>query len=298
MSFTVKLFRPNDLRDQRFSNVFDDLDDGINSDLDTFFNQCYSSYLLGEILWENDLDPIAKVLKLDYYQRAFNAIHDLFTRPGTYEFFLSVFRAMWGADVEVYFTIIQPGQLKIEIFGSTPTYNEILYREIVGNFYVYGNIETEDGDSITAQESTGPQTVEELLMIMSELGVNGIYYSPLVLSADPAEDEAMIITDQQTLATGDKLLLPSSKSFYIPIIGSVPGENTITAELFSSIPLNGSLIVLTGKSSTNIVVLKSGSVDYSLDLKDDFYATNNSKLFLVVNNVAKRIEEIGRRNEV
>lgn len=297
MSFTVELFSPNNLRDQKFNQVFDDLEVSINADLNTFFDQCYANYVLGDILWANELDPIAKVLKQEYYRVAFNAIHELFTRPGTFEFFLDVFRAMWGEDVQVLFTIVQPGQLKIEIFGSTPALNDILYREIVGNFYVYGQIVTEDDDILTAQESTGPQTLDELLMIMSELGVNGIYYSPLVLSVDPSEDEGMLITGEQTLATGGKLVLPSSKSFYIPIVGQDAGENIIDAELFLTLPLSGSLIVLSGKDSTNIVVLKSGSVDYSLDLKDDFYATLNSKLFLVVNTDTKRIEEIGRRNE-
>lgn len=297
MSFSVKLFSPNDPRDDKFNKVFDTLEVGINNDLDAFFNQCYANYLLGDIIWENNLDPIAKVLKQEFYSTSFNAIHELFTRPGTYEFFLSTFRAMWGADVDVIFTIIQPGQLKIEIFGSTPAYNEILYREIENNTYLYDEILTGDGDSLTSQESSGPQTVEELLMIMTELGVNGIYYSPLVLSVDPTEDEAMTITEQQTLATDAKLVLPTSRSFYIPVIGAVPGENVIDKDLFSSLPLSGSLIVLSGKSSVNVVVLKSGSLDYSLDLKDDMYLTNNSKIFLVVNSDTKRIEEIGRRNE-
>lgn len=297
MSFSVKLFKPNDERDFKFNSIFDDLETSINADLDTFFGQCYASYLLGDILYENDLDPIAKVLKQDVYRTSFNAIHELFTRPGTFEFFLSVFRAMWGSDVDVAFTILQPAQLKIEIFGSTPTYNEILYREIVDNEYVYDEIVTEDDDSLTAQESTGPQTVDELLLIMTELGVNGIFYSPLILSTDPEEDEGMVITEEQTLATDGTLTLPSSKSFYIPIIGDANGENIIDEELFSSVPLSGSLIVLAGKSSTKVVVLKSGSVDWSLDLKDDFYATNKSKLFLVVNSDTKRIEEIGRRDE-
>ncbi len=294
MSFTVKLFSPNNLRDQKFNRVFDDLETSINADLNTFFDQCYANYVLGDVLWVNDLDPIAKVLKQEYYRISFNAIHELFTRPGTFEFFLDVFRAMWGADVQVIFTIIQPGQLKIEIFGSTPALNEILYREIVGNSYVYGDLVTEDDDFLVAQESTGPQTLEELLMIMSELGVSGIYYSPLVLSVDPSEDEGMLITGEQTLATGGKLVLPSSKSFYIPVIGNDPGENIIDAELFLTLPLSGSLILLEGKDSTNIVVLKSGSVDYSLDLKDDMYLTNKAKIFLLVDTDAKRIKEIGR----
>lgn len=297
MSFSPKLFKPNDPRDQKFNEIFDDLETGINADLDTFFNQAYASYLLGDILWDNKLDPIAPVLSREVYRTSFNAIHNLFTKPATFEFFLDVFRSMWGADVDVIFTIIKPGQLKIEIFGSTPEYNEIMYREIVGSSYVYDDIITDEGDSLTAQESSGPQTIEELLMIMSELGANGIYYSPLVLITDPEEDEGMIITAQQTLATGGKLVLPSSKSFYIPIIGQASGDNVVDAELFLSVPLDGSLILLKGKSSVNVPVLKSGSVDWSLDLHDDFYATNKSSLFLVANATTKRLEEIGRRNE-
>lgn len=297
MSFSAKLFRPNDERDQKFNRVFDTLETSINADLDTFFDQAYLSYVLGDILWENKLDPVAPVLTQEVYRTSFNAIHSLFTRPATYEFFLDVFRAMWGADVDVVFTIIKPGQLKIEIFGSTPSYNEILYREIVGPSYIYDEIITEDGDTLTAQESSGPQTVEELLMIMSELGANGIYYSPLVLITDPTEDEGMIITTQQSIATGGQLVLPSSKSFYIPVIGTSIGENIVDGALFSSIPLDGSLIVLSGKSSTNIPVFKSGAVDWSLDLHDDMYLTNKSKLFLVVNAETKRLEEIGRRDE-
>jgi len=297
MSFSAKLFKPNDNRDQKFNAIFDDLETGINADLNTFFQQAYASYRLGEIIWDNKLDPIAPVLSRDVYRTSFNAIHNLFTRPATYEFFLDVFRAMWGADVDVVFTIVKPGQLKIEIFGSTPAYNEILYREIVGPSYIYDEIITEDGDSITAQESSGPQTVDELLMIMSELGANGIYYSPLVLITDPSEDEGMLITEEQTLATGGQLVLPSSKGFYVPVVGSLPGENIVDGPLFTSIPLDGSRIILSGKSSTNVVVLKSGLVDWSMELHDDMYLTNKSKIELLVNATTKRLEEISRRNE-
>ena len=298
MSFLVELFKPNDIRDQKFNSIFDDLENGINADLDAFFDQAYASYLLGDILYENHLDPVAPVLNQAVYRTSFNAIHDLFTRPGTFEFFLSVFRAMWGADADVVFTIIKPGQLKIEIYGSTPAYNEILYREVVGGTtYVYDEILTDDGDSLTAQESTGPQTIDELLMIMSELGVYGIYYSPLVLITDPTEDEGMLITTQQTLATAGQLILPSSKSFYIPVIGSAPGENIVDGVLFSSTPLDGSIILLSGRSSTNVVVLKSSSGDWGLDLHDDMYLTDGANITLVANATTKKLEEYARRNE-
>lgn len=298
MSSSPKLFRPNDIRDQKFLGVFDDIETQTNVDYDAFFAQAYASYLLGDIIYENNLDPSAKVLTQEVYRTSFNAIHDLFTRPATFEFFLSVFRAMWGADVDIVFTIIKPGQLKIEIYGSTPAYNEILYREIVGSSYIYDEIITDEGDSLTAQESTGPQTIDELLMIMSELGANGIYYSPLVLITDPTEDEGMLITTQQTLATSGQLTLPSSKSFYIPVIGAAPGENTVTGVLFSSVPLDGSIILLSGRSSTNVVVLKSSAGDWGLDLHDDMYLTDGANITLVANATTKKLEEYARRNEV
>lgn len=298
MSSSVKLFKPNDVRDQKFNAIFDDLFNEINADYDTFFNQGYSSYLLADIIWDNKLDPVTNVLTREVYQTSFNAIHKLFTRPATFEFFIDVFRAMWGADVTVIFTIIKPGQLKIEILGSTPEYNEILYREVVGgSSYIYDEIITQDGDSLTAQESAGPQTIEDLLMIMSELGANGIYYSPLVLITDPSEEDGMLITEQQSIGTGGLLTLPSSKGFYVPVIGTAPGENVISGALFSSTPLDGSRIILSGKSSTNVVVLKSGLVDWSLQLHDDMYLTNNAKIELLVNATTKRLEEISRRNE-
>src|SRR5690606_13222941 len=90
--------------------------------------------------------PLVGVITRETFRSSFFAIHQLFTRPGTFEFYLDVFRAVWGDDVEVEFSIPQSGVLQINIEALDVQLSIAAARRIVNNSYVYDEIILQGGD--------------------------------------------------------------------------------------------------------------------------------------------------------
>lgn len=145
-------------------------------DHDTFFDEAFASYLLGDVLWNLDRDPLVGVVTKEVFRSSFPAIHELFTRPGTFEFYLSVFRKIFSADVDIEFEIPGPGQLVINVSAITYENFGILTREIVDDVYVYSNLVTSDlNEPIVGQGVVGIKTQAEMEGLISEISAYGVY---------------------------------------------------------------------------------------------------------------------------
>lgn len=183
---TIQKFSPNDPIEDKIIQAFADAVAAREADQDAFYEGAYETYALGEVLYDLDRDPLTGVITRDVYRKSYPALHELFTRPGTFEFYLSVFRRIFTEDTDIQFSIPGPGQLHIEINALTLETFNILVREVVDGEYVYHNLVTSDfNEPIIGTGVTGIKTQEEIEGLINEISAYGIYTTiELVTSED------------------------------------------------------------------------------------------------------------------
>lgn len=147
----------------------------IGTELDDFFAEAFKAYPLGDVLYTLGVDPMAGVITQDVFRISFPAIHDLFTRCGTFEFYMEVFRSIWGPDVEVVFTVPSPGVLEINITAINTSQANFLEREIISEQYIYNEVTDHTPDFLMFQDTIGIKTQREVDALINELSPAGVF---------------------------------------------------------------------------------------------------------------------------
>lgn len=143
---------------------------------DQFEAGAFECFKLGEVLFDLQRDPTAGVITREVFRSSFFAIHSLFTRPGTFEFYLEMFRAIFGDDASIDFTVPAPGKLEIGVTALDLVTFNLLARSIVDGVYEYYPLKTSDtGDNIVGQGSEGLRTQAEIDALIAEVSPSGIY---------------------------------------------------------------------------------------------------------------------------
>lgn len=172
----MQRFKTNDPTEPQVYNLLLPILETLGLDRDTFFDEAFETFGLGGVLYDLDRDPIADVVTRDVYQNGYPAIHELFTRPGTFEFYISVFRKIFSDDVDVQFQIPDPGKLNIIVSAFTFQTFNLTAREIVDDAYVNSPLVTSDtNDFIMVQGVKGIKTQEEIEGLLSEISAYGVY---------------------------------------------------------------------------------------------------------------------------
>lgn len=172
----TQFFAPNDPRESQVYNLFASVLGELEADKDAFYENAYDIYGLGEILYDLKRDPLSDVIARDIYRQSYPAIHELFTRPGTFEFYISVLRRVFSENTEIEFDVPAPGHLVIEINALNIEQYNLVAREIVDGSYVYHPLVTSDfNEPIMAQVSTGIKTQSEIDGLMVEISSYGVY---------------------------------------------------------------------------------------------------------------------------
>jgi hypothetical protein len=169
-------FKANDPKEQQVIDLFMPTLETLGDERDAFFAGAFASYLLGDVLYDLDRDPMVGVIGKDLYRSSFPAIHDLFTRPGTFEFYLALFRSIFTDDTDIEFTILAPGHLVIDVTAVTREESYLMARTIVDGSYVYDRLVTSDlNDPIMAQGFKGPKSESEIRGLVSEISAYGVF---------------------------------------------------------------------------------------------------------------------------
>lgn len=147
----------------------------IGGQLDLFFQDFENAQPLGGVLWDTQRAPLTPALPRDVFMASFAAIFNLFTRPGTFEYYLQVFRKIWGIDVAIEFIVPGPGKLQINIHAAVTDVVLFVARRLDGLDYVFDEVITQSGDNIVFQILKGLKTQSEVDALMKELKPHGIY---------------------------------------------------------------------------------------------------------------------------
>lgn len=142
---------------------------------DDFFSGAYSAFSLGDVLWNSGAIPLKNAIKKEVFRESFDAIFNAFVYVGTFESYMTVFKSIFGDDVEVTFGVPAPGKLTIDIVAAGIQLSNFVARRIEDNAYILENVITQDGDQIVFQSIKGFESQYELEKMLFEMVPDGIY---------------------------------------------------------------------------------------------------------------------------
>lgn len=171
----LQRFKENDETESKVIAVAMPTLNALGGERDDFFNGATTAFGLGEVLYDLDRDPMSGVISRDVFVKSFPAIHQLFTRPGTFEFYLEVFRSIWGNSVEIEFDVPSPGVLTINAVVLELDQFNLAAREIFNDLYEFNEIIDHENDNIVIRDTIGIKTASEIDALMNELAPEGIF---------------------------------------------------------------------------------------------------------------------------
>ncbi len=143
---------------------------------DLFFDGAYQAGPLGDLIFDNLRSPLSNAIPRDTFRLAFKEIFEAFVKVGTFEAYLTVFKKIFGDDVEVEFVIPAPGHLQINIEAETVLLCDFLSRYIVDDAYLFDEvIDDPDGDNIAFQSFNGFTSQYDLEQMLFEMVPGGIF---------------------------------------------------------------------------------------------------------------------------
>lgn len=171
----IQYFKRNDDLEKKVADCFDPILTSLSLERTDFYDGANAAQPLGEVLKNLKRDPMVGVISDEVYVTSFSAIHELFTRPGTFEFYLQLFRKIWGDSVDVEFTVPSPGVLNINIEAVEAISYRFIARRIVDNAYIYEPVIDDVGDNIVFQGTIGLKTQAEVDLLMKEISPANIF---------------------------------------------------------------------------------------------------------------------------
>ncbi len=169
-----------DAIEQKYINSGTPILDQLSMAKDDFYAGAYDCGPLGDLLHDIKRSPLANAITAEIFRTSFNTIYEAFRVSGSFESYLTVFRKIFGDDVEVDFTVTAPGKLSIDITAEHIEESNFVARHIVSNAYLYDNVIWYDGvddpgGNIIFQSVKGFKTQYELEQMLFEMVPAGIF---------------------------------------------------------------------------------------------------------------------------
>lgn len=168
-------FYKGDAEERKFFDSANATIVNIETAKDEFFEGAYSNYKLGEVLYDSGRAPLSNAIPREIFRESFAAIFGSFLEAGSFETYLEVFRAIFGTDVQVTFTVPAPGKLQIAIVASGLAIFDLIGRSIQNDVYVIDEIVDYDGNQVIGQSVKGFETQYELEQMLFEMVPSGIF---------------------------------------------------------------------------------------------------------------------------
>ncbi len=176
MTTSLQAFKETDLIEPKFKDAALTALTELSDSYDEFYAGAFFAAPLGDVLYALSRDPMTGgVLTLAVYRESFWAIHQLFTRPGTFEFYLDIFRAIWGEDATISFIVHPLGYLEINISEIDLAPFNLQFRVIESDAYVDYNALTDDGDQLIVTDTVGTKNQSEVDALIREISPAGIF---------------------------------------------------------------------------------------------------------------------------
>lgn len=164
-----------DAKELKFEAAFAGILTQIYGQRTDLFEEAYNCYILGEVLYDSERSPLANAIPRAIFRESFATVFDAFTAPGSFEGYITVFQNIFGATVDIVFTVPAPGKLQIDITAAGIEYKTFNARRIVSNAYVLEPVVTYLGDNIVFKSVKGFESQYELEQMLFEMVPAGIY---------------------------------------------------------------------------------------------------------------------------
>jgi len=168
-------FYKGDAEELKYYNSGKTVMDAMSVAKNEFFNGAFSCFSLGELIWDSNRSPLSKAIPRDIFRESFNAIFETFLEAGSLEGYITIFKKIFGEEVEVAFTIPSPGRLQIAIVATGTVLYDLVAREIIDNHYDYNELIDDELDNIAAQSLKGMESEYEIEQMLFELVPSGIF---------------------------------------------------------------------------------------------------------------------------
>lgn len=178
-------FFKGDATELKYYNSGLTISDQMSAQKSLFYDDAYACFVLGELLYDNDYAPLARAIPRDIFRESFATVFDAFLTAGSFESYLTVFRNIFGDEVEVEFVadnlttppdpLLGAGRLQINIVAAGFQISNFITRYIENNEYVFDTIIDDEGDNIVFQTVKGFESEYELKQMLFEMVPNGIY---------------------------------------------------------------------------------------------------------------------------
>ncbi len=169
-------YKATDPIEEKFYQSAAPLFDILSAERDDLFTDAYACFKLGEVLWDTNRAPLANAIARDIFRTSFEGIFDSFVEVGTFESYISVFKKIFGDNVDIQFTVPAAGKLEIDITATGVELNNLAARIIEDDAYVLYDLITQDGiDEIMVQSIKGFTSQYELERMLFEMVPAGIF---------------------------------------------------------------------------------------------------------------------------
>jgi hypothetical protein len=142
---------------------------------DQFNTGAYESAPLGELIYDTGRSPLANAIDRDIFRLAFKQIFEAFIVAGTFESYLTVFRKIFGENVDVTFAVPAAGKLNITIVAEGVEQSYFVARRVSNNVYVNDEVVDELANNIVLQTIKGFQSQYELEQMLFEMVPAGVF---------------------------------------------------------------------------------------------------------------------------
>lgn len=149
----------NDREENKFFNVWLQLFQQTMSDLQDYYNLVYESDLLGQLIFDNQLSEIAKIINRDLFIKTYWQIFNEETKNGTVDAHLYILYAIFGSNATIYVDQQSPLYIKYLIETNTITLNNWLTKQ--GDQMI-----TTDGDRLMFRSILSQLTNAELANLL------------------------------------------------------------------------------------------------------------------------------------
>lgn len=170
-------FFKGDATELKYYNSVKPISDILSAQKSEFFDEAYGCFVLGDLLYDNGYAPLANAIPREIFRESFATIFESFLSAGSFESYISVFKNVFGNDVEVTFTVPGPGKLQIDIVATGLQIYGTLLRVIndMSDSYDYYTLVDDEGDRIVLQGVKGFNSQYDLEQMLKEMVPAGIF---------------------------------------------------------------------------------------------------------------------------
>lgn len=145
--------------------------------LDEFYSGGFDSNAFLLMLYDDKRMPFSERIARESFIQFISSALTNFPFIGTFDSYLFILTAIFGADSDIQFDVPAAGKLDIAIESYSEVTFDFLVRELVDGEYVFYTLSTFEDDDIVLRGVPGIQNEYEMNLMFSEIIPAGIYYT-------------------------------------------------------------------------------------------------------------------------